>query len=50
MLGVAAVAGAGAVWAWQYDRTGGMAAPWLSHAIVDLTLMAIGYRLIESSL
>ena len=39
------VAAGGAVWAWLYERGGSLAGPWLSHALVDAALMAIGYRL-----
>jgi membrane protease YdiL (CAAX protease family) len=40
------VAVGGAFWAWLYDRTGSLAGPWASHALVDAVLMAVGYRLI----
>jgi membrane protease YdiL (CAAX protease family) len=40
------VAIGGAVWAWLYARTGSLYAPWLSHAIVDAAIFAIGYNLI----
>ncbi len=36
----------GAVWAWLYARTGSLYAPWLSHALVDAAIFAIGYDLI----
>jgi membrane protease YdiL (CAAX protease family) len=35
----------GAVWAWLYDRTGSVYAPWVSHFIVDASLFVIGYDL-----
>jgi membrane protease YdiL (CAAX protease family) len=40
-----AVAVGGIVWAWLYERTGSLLGPWLSHVIVDLALMAVGYDL-----
>jgi len=45
VLGSLAVAAAGAVWAWLYTRTGSLAAPWVSHVLVDLAVMGIGYEL-----
>jgi membrane protease YdiL (CAAX protease family) len=39
------VAGGGVVWAWLYDRSGSLYAPWLSHAVVDAGLFVIGYDL-----
>ncbi len=42
----AGIAVGGAVWAWLYDRTGGLMAPWISHAIVDFVVMTIGYHII----
>ncbi|MFQ5876702.1 MAG: lysostaphin resistance A-like protein [Acidobacteriota bacterium] len=41
-----AVALAGAVWAWLYERGGTLISPWLSHLIVDLAIMAIGYDIV----
>ncbi len=35
----------GAVWAWLYQRTGSIYAPWLSHLIVDAALFVVGYDL-----
>lgn len=37
------VAIGGAFWAWLYHRTGSIVAPWMSHLIVDCSLMIIGY-------
>jgi membrane protease YdiL (CAAX protease family) len=37
-----AVAVGGAVWAWLYDWSGSLYAPWLSHLVVDAALMAVG--------
>ncbi|MFW5871004.1 MAG: CPBP family intramembrane glutamic endopeptidase [Verrucomicrobiota bacterium] len=42
----AGIAAGGAVWAWLYHRTGSLLAPWISHAIVDFAVMAIGYRIL----
>jgi len=35
----------GAVWAWLYERTGTVYAPWLSHLLVDASLFVVGYDL-----
>jgi uncharacterized protein len=40
------IAVGGAVWAWLYDRSGSLLGPWVSHVIVDVALMAIGYDLL----
>ncbi len=40
------IAVGGAVWAWLYERTGSLLGPWLSHALVDVAIMAVGYRLV----
>jgi uncharacterized protein len=37
----------GALWAWLYRRTGSLAGPWLSHALVDATIFVIGWDLIR---
>jgi membrane protease YdiL (CAAX protease family) len=37
----------GAFWAWLYRRTGSLAGPWLSHALVDATIFVIGWDLIR---
>jgi membrane protease YdiL (CAAX protease family) len=41
------IAVGGAFWAWLYARTETLAAPWISHALVDFAVMAIGYQLIK---
>jgi membrane protease YdiL (CAAX protease family) len=33
----------GAAWAWLYQRTGTLYAPWLSHLLVDAALFVVGY-------
>jgi membrane protease YdiL (CAAX protease family) len=43
-----AVAAGGAVWAILYHRTGSLYACWVSHALVDAGLLAVGYDLIGS--
>jgi membrane protease YdiL (CAAX protease family) len=40
------IAVGGAFWAFLYDRTGSLVGPWLSHALVDSALIAVGYRLL----
>jgi membrane protease YdiL (CAAX protease family) len=35
----------GAAWCWLYQRTGSLAAPWLSHLIMDAAIFAVGYDL-----
>jgi membrane protease YdiL (CAAX protease family) len=41
-----AVALGGGLWAWLYARHGSLYPPWLSHTMVDLAIMAIGYDLV----
>jgi membrane protease YdiL (CAAX protease family) len=43
-----AIAIGGACWAWLYYKSDSLAAPWLSHALVDAAIFAIGYQLIHS--
>ncbi len=45
-LGVAAVAAGGAYWAWLYERTGSLLGPWISHLLVDVAILAVGYELL----
>jgi CAAX protease family protein len=40
------VAGGGLVWAWLYHRCGSIYAPWISHLLVDLGLMGLGYDML----
>jgi membrane protease YdiL (CAAX protease family) len=40
------VAVGGAVWAWLYERSESLLAPWLSHLVVDVGIMVIGYDLV----
>jgi membrane protease YdiL (CAAX protease family) len=45
-----AVAIGGAFWAWLYERSNSLVGPWLSHAIVDAGIFALGYELIRGTL
>jgi len=40
------VAGGGIVWAWLYDHTRSLYAPWVSHLLVDAALMLVGYEMV----
>jgi membrane protease YdiL (CAAX protease family) len=40
------VAGGGFVWAWLYQRTNSLYAPWISHLLIDAALMAVGYDML----
>jgi membrane protease YdiL (CAAX protease family) len=40
------VAAGGAAWAWLYQRTGTIYSSWLSHALVDVAIMVVGYDLV----
>ncbi|MFN4260931.1 MAG: CPBP family intramembrane glutamic endopeptidase [Gemmataceae bacterium] len=39
------IAAGGAVWAWLYARTETIYPAWISHALVDVALMVVGYNL-----
>jgi membrane protease YdiL (CAAX protease family) len=43
------VAIGGVFWAWLYDRYGSLYACWISHLLVDLAVMWIGYRMLEAA-
>ncbi len=45
-----AVAVGGAFWAWLYDRTGSLAGPWLSHALVDVGIFVVGFDIVRNAL
>lgn len=49
LIGLAslAIAGAGAFWAWLYQRSGSLVGPWLSHLLLDCGVMFIGYDLVD---
>ncbi len=38
---------AGAFWAWLYDRSGSILGPWLSHLLVDVGIIVVGYDLVR---
>lgn len=42
------VAAGGAVWAWLFHRTGNLYAPWLSHLLIDVAIMVVGFDLVFS--
>ena len=44
------IAVGGMFWAWQYNQTGRLLAPWISHMIVDAGIFALGYFLIRDML
>jgi len=44
------VAVGGVVWAWLYERSGSLAAPWLSHLVVDAAIFLVGYDLAQDVL
>jgi membrane protease YdiL (CAAX protease family) len=44
------VAVGGIVWAWLYERSGSLIAPWLSHALVDAGILWIGYEMVRPML
>ena len=41
------VAVGGGVWAWLYERSGALHAPWLSHCLIDAAIMGLGYVMLE---
>jgi membrane protease YdiL (CAAX protease family) len=46
VLGSAGVLAAGLVWAWLFLRWKGVLAPWASHVVVDLAVLALGWELV----
>jgi uncharacterized protein len=40
-----AIAIGGVFWAWLYERTGSLVGPWISHLLVDVAIMVVGYRM-----
>ncbi len=44
-----AVAIGGAVWAWLYEDSRSLVAPWVSHALVDAGIFAVGYDIVSSN-
>jgi membrane protease YdiL (CAAX protease family) len=45
-----AVAVGGAMWAWIYERSGTLYAPWLSHLLVDAAIFLLGYDMVRGQL
>jgi membrane protease YdiL (CAAX protease family) len=45
-----AVAIGGGVWCWLYQRTGSLYAPWISHMLIDASVMVIGYEMVADRL
>jgi membrane protease YdiL (CAAX protease family) len=45
-----AVAVGGAFWAWLYERSGTISTSWISHAIVDVVIFAIGFDIVREVL
>lgn len=35
----------GFFWAWLYEYSGSLIGPWISHLLVDVAIMAVGYRM-----
>jgi uncharacterized protein len=40
------IAAGGGFWAWLYQRSGSVYAPWVSHLLVDAAILAVGYDLV----
>ena len=40
----------GVFWAWQYEKTDRLMAPWLSHMIVDAGIFSLGFLIVHSIL
>jgi uncharacterized protein len=45
-----AVAVGGVFWAWLYERTGSLLAPWLSHLLIDAGIFWVGCELVQAAL
>jgi membrane protease YdiL (CAAX protease family) len=41
------IAMGGIFWAWQYEKTDRLVAPWLSHMIVDAGIFSLGYLIVH---
>jgi membrane protease YdiL (CAAX protease family) len=46
----AAIVVGGLFWAWLYEKTGSLVAPWLSHLVIDAGIFWIGYELVRGGL
>jgi membrane protease YdiL (CAAX protease family) len=44
------VAVGGGFWAWLYERSGSLYAPWVSHCLVDSAIMIVGYAMLGDRL
>ncbi len=44
------VAVGGAFWAWLYERAQSLYAPWVSHLLIDVGIMVVGYELVGAYL
>ena len=45
-----AVAVGGAFWAWLYQSSGSLYAPWLSHCLIDVAIFVVGYDMVRPQL
>jgi len=50
IIASAMIALSGAAWAWLYEKTGGLLAPWVSHVLADIAVMTVGVHLLRASL
>jgi membrane protease YdiL (CAAX protease family) len=41
------IAVGGAAWAWLYQRTDALYAPWISHALIDAAIFVVGWDLLQ---
>ena len=39
----------GGFWCWLYHRSGSIVAPWISHLMIDVAIMAVGYGMVFGS-
>jgi membrane protease YdiL (CAAX protease family) len=46
----AAIVVGGLFWAWLYEKTGSLVAPWLSHLVIDAGIFWIGFELVRGDL
>jgi membrane protease YdiL (CAAX protease family) len=49
VLASAAVAVGGAMWAWLYQRSGSIYAPWVSHLLIDAAIFAIAFDMVTGA-
>jgi len=43
------IAVGGMIWAWQYEKSGSLLGPWISHMIVDAGIFYIGFDLLRTA-